>query len=303
MQKRDHRADLFTALQRLLPQHTLSRLLGKLANARTPSLKNVLIRQFVRHYQVDLSEADRDQPELYATFNDFFTRALQPGARPVDDDPCCITSPADGVVSQIGRVQQGRLVQAKNHTYSLQELLGGDQQQAQHFADGAFATIYLSPRDYHRVHMPLAGRLVATRYVPGKLFAVNAVTARGIPGLFARNERLVCTFTTDIGEMVLVLVGAMFVAGIETVWKAHYQPQIDHLETFTTHSQGIMTFAKGAEMGRFKFGSTVIMLLPPAVTWQASFKPGVSARMGEKLGDFQASQDKKKPGQGPGGEG
>ncbi len=288
MSKHDHRADLFTALQRLLPQHTLSRLLAKLANTRTPAVKNFLIRQFVRHYQVNLAEAEPAQPERYATFNDFFTRALQPDARPIDNQPRSLTSPADGVVSQIGRVQQGRLVQAKNHTYSLQELLGGDQQQAQSFANGAFATIYLSPRDYHRVHMPLAGQLVATRYVPGKLFAVNAVTARGIPGLFARNERLVCTFATDIGEMVLVLVGAMFVAGIETVWKPHYTPQIDCVETFSTLSTDSTFFAKGAEMGRFKFGSTVIMLLPPAITWQTSFEPGVSVLMGEKLGDFQA---------------
>lgn len=288
MSKLDHRADLFTALQRLLPQHTLSRLLAKLANTRTPAVKNFLIRQFVRHYQVNLAEAEPAQPEHYATFNDFFTRALQPNARPIDSDPRCITSPADGVVSQIGRVQQGRLIQAKKHTYSLRELLGGDKQQAQSFADGAFATIYLSPRDYHRVHMPLAGQLVATRYVPGKLFAVNAMTACGIPGLFARNERLVCTFATDIGEMVLVLVGAMFVAGIETVWKPHYPPQIDAVETFTTLSPGSTSFAKGAEMGRFKFGSTVIMLLPPAVTWQTNFEPGVSVRMGEKLGNFQA---------------
>ncbi len=279
---------MFTAVQRLLPQHTLSRLLARLANTRSPAIKNFLIRQFVRHYQVDLAEANPSESERYATFNDFFTRALQPDARTVNNEPQSLVSPADGVVSQIGSVQQGRLLQAKNHTYSVRELLGGDRQQAQSFANGAFATIYLSPRDYHRVHMPLAGRLVATHYVPGSLFAVNAVTTRGIPGLFARNERLVCTFATEIGEMVMVLVGAMFVAGIETVWKAHYQPQIDHRETFSTHNSGITTFAKGAEMGRFKFGSTVIMLLPPAVAWQERFAPGNSVRVGEKLGSFQA---------------
>ncbi len=288
MPKFDHRADLFTALQRLLPQHTLSRLLARLANARSPAIKNFLIRQFVRHYQVNLSEAQPPEPEGYATFNEFFTRALQPDARPVNNEPQGLISPADGVVSQIGRVQRGRLIQAKDHTYSVRELLGGDGQQAQRFADGAFATIYLSPRDYHRVHMPLAGQLVATRYVPGKLFAVNATTARGIPGLFARNERLVCTFATEIGEMVLVLVGAMFVAGIETVWKAHYPPHIHALETFTALTPSVTTFAKGAEMGRFKFGSTVVALLPPAVAWQARFAPGVSVRMGEKLGSFRA---------------
>ncbi len=288
MAKLDHQADLFSALQRLLPQHALSRLLARLANARSPALKNFLIKQFVRHYQVDLTEAEPSEPERYATFNDFFTRALQPDARSVNNEPQCVTSPADGLVSQIGRVQQGRIIQAKNHTYSVRALLGGDEQQALGFANGAFATIYLSPRDYHRVHMPLAGQLVATRYVPGKLFAVNAVTARGIPGLFARNERLVCTFATEVGEMVLVLVGAMFVAGIETVWKTHYPPHINSLETFTPLSPGTTTFARGAEMGRFKFGSTVIMLLPPAVAWQARFAPGVSVRMGEKIGDFQA---------------
>lgn len=282
----DHGADLFTALQRILPQHTLSRWLAKVANARSPILKNNLIRQFVRHYQVDLEEADRDRPELYATFNDFFTRGLKSGARCMDDDARGVTSPADGTVSQIGRIRQGQLLQAKNHNYSLYALLGGDSQQTQAFADGAFATIYLSPRDYHRVHMPMAAQLIATRYIPGKLFAVNAVTARGIPGLFARNERLVCTFETEIGNMVLVLVGAMFVAGIETVWKAHYPPRLQCCETFSASSPHSTSFEKGAEMGRFKFGSTVIMLLPPSVTWLETNKPDGAVRMGEKLGEF-----------------
>jgi phosphatidylserine decarboxylase len=278
---------LFVAIQHLLPQHLLSRLAGRLASSRTVMLKDLLIRRFIAAFAVDMTEALRPDPAAYEDFNAFFTRALAPGARPLDESPLALVSPSDGAISQLGSVAEGRIVQAKGHWYSSTELLD-DQQRARQFNGGSFATIYLSPRDYHRVHMPMAGRLVAMRYVPGRLFSVNRTTAEGVPRLFARNERLVCHFETDHGPMAMVLVGAMIVAGIETVWSgpiapAGHQPLAIDLEM----PASARVLAKGAEMGRFQLGSTVILLLPQGVVrWDEGLGEGAGVRMGERIGSL-----------------
>jgi phosphatidylserine decarboxylase len=208
---------LFIILQHLLPQHTLSRITGWLAGTNIEWIKNPLMRLFAKHFKVDMSEAAEPELEAYACFNDFFTRALREGARLVDSAANSVVCPADGAISQLGAIEDGRLFQAKGRMYTAAELLA-DAERAEQFRNGSFATIYLSPRDYHRVHMPIAGELSAQTYVPGKLFSVNQATAENVERLFARNERLVCYFDTEAGPVAMVLVGAMIVAGIETVW-------------------------------------------------------------------------------------
>lgn len=268
----------FAALQRIIPQHLLSHWLGRLAEARTPCLKNALIRAFIARYGVDMSEAERAEIHAYAHFNDFFTRALKPGARAIDTTPNGIACPADGIISQIGTVDGDRLIQAKNHSFRVAALLAGDETP---FVNGGFATIYLAPRDYHRVHMPMAGKLVATRYIPGRLFSVNQATTRHIPDLFARNERLVCLFDTAAGQLAVVLVGAMVVAGIETVWQRQYLPATPAQHNFDGRGP---TLAKGEELGRFKLGSTVVVLVPPGAAWDRELGPASGVRMGQRLG-------------------
>lgn len=278
---------LFAYAQHLVPQHALSRLAGRLAECRQPVVKNTFIRWFAKRYGVDMSQAQVEEPTAYEHFNAFFTRALKPGARPIDESADSIVCPADGSVSQIGRISEGRIFQAKGQMYSALELLGGDEALAAQFDDGHFATIYLSPKDYHRVHMPLGGRLRRMTVVPGDLFSVNESTARGVPRLFARNERAVCVFDTEAGPMAVVLVGAMIVAGIETVWAGEVAPFRRRL---TTHHYGgpapaPVDLAKGAEMGRFKLGSTAIVLMPKGrVDWQDDFAAGRATRMGEAMG-------------------
>jgi phosphatidylserine decarboxylase len=220
-------------------------------------------------------------------FNAFFTRALRPGARPVDSADEALSSPADGAVSQIGAIEDGGIFQAKGHWFSTAELLA-DAADARLFEDGAFATIYLSPRDYHRVHMPLAGCLRRLRYVPGRLFSVNRVTAESVPGLFARNERLVCLFDTAHGPMALVLVGAMVVAGIETVWTGAVTPAGRQVLTVDLAlDAAARSLDKGAEMGRFQLGSTVVLLLPRGVArWDEALVAGSPLRMGERMGSL-----------------
>ncbi len=278
----DRDGGAFAAFQRIVPQHLLSRWLGWLAEARTPWLKNALIRAFIARYGVDMSEAERAEIHSYAHFNDFFTRALKPGARAIDATPRGIACPADGSISQLGVIDGDRLIQAKNHQYRLAALLAGDDLCAP-FINGSFATIYLAPRDYHRVHMPMAGKLVATRYIPGRLFSVNQVTTRHIPDLFARNERLVCLFETPTGPMAVVLVGAMVVAGIETVWQTRYSPATPARHDFDGRGP---TLTKGAELGRFKLGSTVVVLLPPGVAWEQKLGAASGVRMGQRLGQM-----------------
>lgn len=284
---------IFIFLQYLLPHHTLSRLIGCLANCQRPGIKNPLIRGFIKRYRVDMSLAVRQQPEDYLHFNDFFTRSLVEGARPVDDSNQGIACPADGAISQLGKIRHGRIFQAKGHDFSLVELLGGDSDRAQPFQDGQFATVYLSPRDYHRVHMPLAGTLREMIYVPGKLFSVNQTTAENVPGLFSRNERVVCIFDTEAGPMALVLVGAMIVASIETVWAGEVAPARRRLQTFNYDASASKptSLAKGEEMGRFKLGSTAIVLFGPQVaSWRDGLCAGSPVLMGENMGQLHAAQ-------------
>ncbi len=274
---------LFILLQYLLPQHLLSRVMGKLASGKF--LKNTLIKLFIRRYRVDMSQAEISAIQEFENFNTFFTRALKPGARPLAQDPNAILCPADGAISGIGAIEQDRLPQAKGRYYTIAELLA-DESYATKFEGGCFATVYLSPRDYHRVHMPLEGRLIKTLYVPGKLFSVNRVTADSIPNLFARNERLVCIYDTPVGSMALVLVGAMIVAGIETVWAGEVCPNKERsvkAADFSAHSPPVQ-LATGAEMGRFKLGSTVIVLFEPgAVVMEPQLNVDSSVQMGQVL--------------------
>jgi phosphatidylserine decarboxylase len=277
---------LFILLQHLLPQHLLSRLVGRLAECRTPWVKNLFINWFRQRYQVDMSQALQPDPEAYEHFNAFFTRALKPDARPLDNSPGAILSPADGAISQLGPIEQGRIFQAKGRSYSLNTLLGGDAARAQPFINGQFATIYLSPRDYHRVHMPIAGTLRESIYIPGDLYSVNQVTAAGVDNLFARNERLVAIFDTELGPMAMVLVGAMIVAGIETVRNGQVAPlPRQPLVLDAAPGQTPVQLAAGEEMGRFKLGSTVILLFGPEVMdWAEQLAAGDAVVMGRSIG-------------------
>jgi phosphatidylserine decarboxylase len=282
---------LFILSQYLLPHHLLSRLIGCAAECKTAWFKNRLIGWFAKQYQVNMSEAQVEDLNAFAHFNDFFTRALKEGARPLDSTPNAVLCPADGAVSQLGKIEQGRVFQAKGHSYSVIELLGGDSQRAAAFMGGDFATIYLSPKDYHRVHMPLTGTLREMIYVPGRLFSVNQTTAENVPELFARNERVVCLFDTERGPMAVVLVGAMVVASIETVWAGLVTPPKRTLKTFSYDeaARAPITLEKGAEMGRFKLGSTAIVLFgPEQVQWTDSLTANSPVQMGQRLGEPRA---------------
>nr|WP_110069322.1 archaetidylserine decarboxylase [Halomonas sp. A11-A] len=276
---------LFALIQYPLPHHLLSRLVGRLADCRTPWLKNALVRRFIRQFKVDMSEAANPDPTAYATFNDFFTRELKADARPLGEG---VLSPADGRLSQFGPLTAGQLLQAKGHRFSAMDLLGGDGEAARRYLGGSFATVYLSPSDYHRVHMPVAGTLTEMVYVPGRLFSVNAATTEHVPNLFARNERLVCHFDTEHGPMALVLVGAMIVAAIETVWAGQITPLprggVQRIRFDTP-----VHLERGAEMGRFKLGSTVVMALSEPVAFADGLEPGAKVQMGQSLGAFPSS--------------
>ncbi|WP_286807362.1 MULTISPECIES: archaetidylserine decarboxylase [unclassified Marinimicrobium] len=276
---------LFAALQYITPQHGLSRAAGWLANQRTDWIKNHFIEWFIQRYGVDMSEALEENPRAYAHFNDFFTRALKPDARPLDASADSIVCPADGAISQLGAIEDGRIFQAKGQLYTTRELLGGSEALAAEFDQGQFATIYLSPKDYHRVHMPFDGQLRATVAIPGDLFSVNTATANQVPRLFSRNERLVAIFDTDIGPMAVVLVGAMIVAGIETVWGGEVAPIKRTIQTRDFRPRAPITLNKGEEMGRFKLGSTAIVLFgKDRVRWDEAYQAGRGTRMGERLG-------------------
>lgn len=275
---------LFIIMQYLLPQHLLSRLAGCVADCRWPWLKNAFINWFVKRYQVDMSEAVQEEPTAYACFNDFFTRALKDGARPIDPAADSVLCPADGAISQLGAIEHGRIFQAKGQSFSALELLGGDPGHAALFQGGQFATVYLSPRDYHRVHMPLGGVLREMIYVPGKLFSVNRNTAENVPELFARNERVVCLFDTDAGPMAVVLVGAMIVASVETPWAGLVAPPRRQLRA-EQYGRAAPKLSRGEEMGRFKLGSTAIVLFGPGRTrWDNSLQAGDAVRMGQNMG-------------------
>ena len=278
---------LFILFQHIVPQHLLSRLTGWLAELRNPVwFKNFIIERFVSYFEVDMTEAEQPDPRAYGNFNEFFTRPLQSGARPIAD--AGIVCPADGAVSQLGEIEKGRIFQAKGQYFSTHELLGADEERAALFHNGQFATIYLSPRDYHRVHMPIAGQLTATCYIPGKLFSVNTTTAENVERLFARNERLVCYFDTEAGPMAMVLVGAMVVAGIDTVWSGQVAP-VTRAPVCADYQRlpEAISLDKGEEMGRFKLGSTVILLFPNgSMQWDERYVVGTATRLGEKLGTF-----------------
>ena len=285
---------LFVFIQYLLPHHLISRLAGCLAECRLPWVKNSFIKAFIRHFGVPMHEAKIEEPTAFEHFNAFFTRALKDGARPLDPTPGAVLNPCDGAISQLGKIEQGRIFQAKGHSYSVMELLGGDHQRAAPFMGGDFATVYLSPKDYHRVHMPLAGTLREMVYVPGRIFSVNTVTAEGVPELFARNERVVCLFDTEHGPMAMVLVGAMIVASIETVWAGLVTPPKRTLKTFhyDEAARGPIHLEKGAEMGRFKLGSTVILLFgADRIAWSEQLSALTPVRMGEGLGQAKPASD------------
>jgi phosphatidylserine decarboxylase len=283
-------AGLFVILQYLLPHHLLSRLMHSLARVESKSVKDMMIRRVVDWFQVDMEEALESDPSHYRSFNDFFTRALQPDARPITAHANEIASPADGTLSQAGDIESGYLFQAKGHDYSLFELLGGDQEMTDLFDEGHFATIYLSPRDYHRLHMPLEGKLKKMVHVPGRLFSVNETTCRQVPRLFARNERVISLFETHAGPMAMVLVGAIFVSSIETVWAGTVTPsrmRVSSWEYGAEQAPATVELDKGEEMGRFNMGSTVILLFgQDAVEWFEDFSPGSAVKMGSGIGNI-----------------
>lgn len=279
------RANLFVLLQYLLPQHAISRLMHVFTRLRVRWIKNAFTRWFIGHFGIDMSEAAEEDYRAYPDFNHFFTRALKPGARPLAREPGSVLCPVDGTVSQAGHIQGEALFQAKGHTFSLRALLGGSERWAQQFRNGEFATLYLSPRDYHRIHMPLTGTLKEMIHVPGRLFSVNPFTTRKVPGLFARNERVACLFDTEAGPMGLVLVGAINVASIETVWQGVITPPAGKRLRFWDYPERNVVLEAGAELGRFNMGSTVIVLFgPERVEWDKRIVADATVRMGERLG-------------------
>ncbi|NMM79664.1 phosphatidylserine decarboxylase [Acidovorax sp. SRB_14] len=268
--------------QYLLPKRLLTTLAGRIASARAGGLSTALIRRFVARYGVDMAEAAEPDMAAYDSFNAFFTRALRPGARPLAQaDLVC---PVDGAISQFGAIDQGQVFQAKGHSYSATALVGGDAALAAQFADGHFATLYLSPRDYHRIHMPCAGTLRSMVHVPGDLFSVNPTTARGVPGLFARNERVVCTFDSEHGPFVLVLVGATIVGSMATVWHGQVNPPRSGVPRQWDYTGQGIALQQGEEMGRFLLGSTVVMLFPAGpLRFNPAWAPGRAIRLGEAM--------------------
>ena len=268
--------------QHLLPKQALTRFAGWIAGARGAAATTALIRWFIKRYRVNMAEAAQADPAAYASFNEFFTRALRPGARPLATaDLIC---PVDGAISQFGPIHEGRIFQAKGYDYSATALLGGDGALAAHFHGGHYATLYLSPKDYHRIHMPCAGRLLRMVHVPGALFSVNPTTARGVPGLFARNERVVCVFDAEQGPWVMVLVGATIVGSMATVWHGVVNsPRSAALREWAYQDQAI-DLPRGAEMGRFLLGSTVVVLFPAGLLrFNPAWAPGGAIQMGQAM--------------------
>lgn len=275
----------FVTLQYLLPHHLLSRIVWLATRIRARPWKNFLIRTFLRHYAVEMSEAAQPDPGVYASFNAFFTRALRDDARPIDTDPHNIVSPVDGTVSEAGQLDSNRLLQAKGRYYTLEELLGGDTALAQRFAGGQFATLYLAPHNYHRIHMPADGKLVSTCHIPGRLFSVNQATAQRVPRLFARNERVVCTFDGEPGRFAVILVGALFVGSMATVWHGDITPTWNRRIRQLPAPLAPVQLARGEELGRFNMGSTVILLFEKgAMNWQPSVAAGATVRLGAPIG-------------------
>jgi phosphatidylserine decarboxylase len=275
---------LAVAPQYFLPKQMLTVLAGKLAGREAGKLTTGVIRWFVERYGVNMAEAANPDIASYRSFNEFFTRPLKAGTRPpAEADFLC---PVDGAISQFGAIERDLIFQAKGHRYSTIALVGGDRELASRFDDGAFATLYLSPRDYHRIHMPCAGKLTRMIYVPGALFSVNPTTARGLPGLFARNERVVCVFESAFGPIVLTLVGATIVGSMATVWHGTVNPPRPGVIREWRYEDRSIELKKGEEMGRFLLGSTVVMLFPNStLSFNPAWAPGLAIRMGEKMGD------------------
>lgn len=277
---------LFVLSQYVIPQRAVSHLAGRLADsAGHPALKDRMVKWFIGRYGVNMSEAAEPDPTAYPSFNAFFTRELKPGARTIAAGSEVFVSPVDGTISQLGQVTNDRVFQAKGQSFGLAELLGGDDASAEPFREGEFSTLYLAPKDYHRIHMPMAGTLRDMVYVPGNLFSVNPVTAANVPNLFARNERVVCIFDTDVGPMAMVLVGAMIVGSIETTWAGVIAPNPAELTRWSYRNEDAVRFEKGEEMGRFRLGSTVVLVMPKgSVQWSPAQTAGKTVRLGEAFG-------------------
>lgn len=279
---------LFVAFQRILPTHWLSRVVHWFMRLEIRWLKNLVIKQFMAGFRISLDEAVVQDPGQFRSFNEFFTRALRPGLRPQPADPQALSSPVDGTVYQFGPIKNGRIFQAKGQSFDATELLGGDAERAAPFINGSFATIYLAPYNYHRIHAPLAGKLREMVHVPGHLFSVNPATARALPGLFARNERVACLFDTAAGPMAVVLVGALFVGSIETIWAGEITPPAGSTVNATRYPNegaSAVSLTRGDELGRFNMGSTVILLFgPQAVEWANTIKPALPVQVGQTLG-------------------
>ncbi len=282
-------------LQYWIPQHALTRLMGKLASAQMGSLSTAVIRWFIKQYKVNMNDAVHSDPAYFNSFNEFFVRELKEGVRPISEGSNVIVHPADARTSQFGPIENGRLIQAKGHDFSAKELLGGDKALAEEFADGEFATLYLSPSDYHRVHMPCDGVLRQMIYVPGDLFSVNPLTAANVPNLFARNERVVCIFDTEFGPMAQVLVGATIVGSIEVVWGGTITPPTGssvHRWNYETQGEKAIQLKKGEEMGRFKLGSTVINLFSKdAIYFDNSMAEGERTVLGTPYAHIKVAEN------------
>ena len=276
---------LTTLPQYVLPHHALSSMMSLLTHCENKTWKNLFIKQIIKHYGVNMDEAQEPDIKAYRSFNHFFTRELKPGARPLSTDSNAIVCPADGAVSQAGDISDGQIFQAKGKSFTATDLLGGDAARAEPFNNGVFTTIYLSPKDYHRLHMPLTGTLREMVHIPGRLFSVNTATTNSVPGLFARNERVAAIFDTEAGPMALILVGAIFVSSIETVWHGVVTPpSITEVQSWQ-YGDNAPTLKIGEEMGRFNMGSTIIVLFgKDKAKWDTEFKANKSFKLGELIG-------------------
>ncbi|MDD5410133.1 MAG: archaetidylserine decarboxylase [Methylobacter sp.] len=274
-----------TLPQYVLPHHALSQMMSVLTHCENKTWKNLFIKQIIKHYGVNMDEALEQDINAYKSFNDFFTRELKPGVRPLSTEINAIVCPADGAVSQVGDITDGKIFQAKGKSFTAIDLLGGDAARAEPFNNGIFSTIYLSPKDYHRLHMPLTGTLREMVHVPGRLFSVNTRTTNSVPGLFARNERVCCLFDTEAGPMALVLVGAIFVSSVETVWHGVVTPPTVSSVKSWQYQDNAPTLKIGEEMGRFNMGSTIIILFgKDKAKWDAGFKADKTVKLGELIG-------------------
>ena len=279
---------IFAFIQMLLPHHFLSSIMYKITRIEMKWFKNFFITKFIGIYDVDMSQAQNENVQNFKCFNEFFTRPLKPEARPIAEGEKTILSPVDGTVSEIGRIKSGQIFQAKGKNYSLETLVGGSPERAQFYEDGYFATLYLSPRDYHRIHMPISGHIREMVHVPGRLFSVSPSTARSVNSLFARNERVVAGFSTDAGPMAMILVGAIFVSSMETVWAGTITPPNGkNLRQWSYDTQDPINLERADEMGRFNMGSTVILLFSKdSIQWEEHLKCGTKIQFGEKIGQI-----------------